>query len=135
MAPEVIRGDSYDGRCDWWSVGIIIFECLYGKHSFLVQAIYTCANLLTNPVLLGFTPFACEDRHKTKLKILKHKESLKFPNELLEVSKPPSVEALDIISRLLVEKEHRLCSRRYELNDYTRKTYGVWHNSYMTSTC
>lgn len=26
MAPEVIRGDFYDGRCDWWSIGIILFE-------------------------------------------------------------------------------------------------------------
>ena len=26
MAPEVIRGDLYDGRCDWWSVGIIMYE-------------------------------------------------------------------------------------------------------------
>ena len=26
MAPEVIRGELYDGRCDWWSVGIIMFE-------------------------------------------------------------------------------------------------------------
>ena len=26
MAPEVIRGDLYDGRCDWWSVAIIMYE-------------------------------------------------------------------------------------------------------------
>ena len=26
MAPEVVRGDPYDGRCDWWSIGIILFE-------------------------------------------------------------------------------------------------------------
>ena len=25
MAPEVIRGDLYDGRCDWWSIGIILY--------------------------------------------------------------------------------------------------------------
>jgi serine/threonine protein kinase len=26
MAPEVIRGHPYDGRCDWWSAGIILYE-------------------------------------------------------------------------------------------------------------
>lgn len=31
MAPEVIRGERYDGRCDWWSIGIIMYECLFGK--------------------------------------------------------------------------------------------------------
>ena len=35
MAPEVIRGDPYDGRCDWWSVGIILYEV--SKESFGTQ--------------------------------------------------------------------------------------------------
>ena len=26
MAPEVIRGELYDGRCDWWSIGIMLYE-------------------------------------------------------------------------------------------------------------
>ncbi len=32
MAPEVIRGEHYDGRCDWWSIGIILYDrCLFPR--------------------------------------------------------------------------------------------------------
>lgn len=36
MAPEVIRGDLYDGRCDWWSIGIILYE-VCSRAAFLVH--------------------------------------------------------------------------------------------------
>lgn len=82
-------------------------------------------------MLTGYTPFACEDRHNTKLRILKHHETLHFPDPD-DQPQPVSAEALNIIKRMLVEKEYRLCTRRYELNDYTKKYYNVsgsiWHD-------
>lgn len=65
-----------------------------------------------------------ESRNDTKIKILKHKETLRFP---LAHESPQivSLDALDLMQKLLVEKEHRLCTRRYELNDYTHKFMGV----------
>lgn len=31
MAPEILLGSSYDARVDLWSIGIILYECLFGK--------------------------------------------------------------------------------------------------------
>lgn len=72
--------------------------------------------------LYGFTPFACEDRHQTKLKILHHKKALVFPQ--MENIAEPSIQALDLMMLILVEKEKRLCTRQYELNDFTKKLVG-----------
>lgn len=59
MAPEVVAGKPYDARCDWWSIGIILYECLYGHTPFLSE----------------------EGRHVTKSNILKHKELFDFPSQ------------------------------------------------------
>lgn len=34
MGPEVYRKDAYGKECDWWSVGIIMFEMLFGGPPF-----------------------------------------------------------------------------------------------------
>ncbi|KAE8377404.1 kinase-like domain-containing protein [Aspergillus bertholletiae] len=93
MAPEVIRGNLYDGRCDWWSVGIILYECLY-----------------------GFTPFAAKDRETTKWKIHHHHQTLHFPGER-HTDRIVSTEASDFMNRLLQEKEYRLSCDAYRQND------------------
>ncbi|KAJ7647041.1 kinase-like domain-containing protein [Roridomyces roridus] len=56
MSPEVIRGHGYSYSCDWWSLGVIMYECLYGG-----------------------PPFASDSRHVTRQKILNRKQALKFP--------------------------------------------------------
>lgn len=88
MAPEVIQEGEYDARCDWWSLGIILYECLYGQ-----------------------TPFFSEvgGRQETKRNIVNHRTTFGFPCQ-------PAVSrrCMDLMSALIREKETRLCSSRYQ---------------------
>ncbi|KAH8726423.1 hypothetical protein GQ44DRAFT_825763 [Phaeosphaeriaceae sp. PMI808] len=112
MAPEVIRGTAYDGRCDWWSIGIILYECLY-----------------------GYTPFFCENRPATKARILDHGRWLRFPHEQRYARPnidriplmPVSCNAIDLIMRLLEERQDRLSAKSYRENDWVlhNKTVGA----------
>ncbi|RDW78061.1 protein kinase-like protein [Coleophoma crateriformis] len=87
MAPEVVKGHAYDARCDWWSLAVILYECLYGH-----------------------TPFLAEEggRQQTKNNIVRHHETFHFPEK-------PSVSRCcrNLIRSIIQDKEHRLCSRRY----------------------
>ncbi|KAG6920277.1 hypothetical protein DXG01_005046 [Tephrocybe rancida] len=83
MSPEVIRGHGYSYTCDWWSLGVIMYECLY-----------------------GFPPFVSNSRHVTRQKILNWKQSLRFP------SRPRvSHEGVSLMQQLLCEPEERLGSQ------------------------
>ncbi|KAF9482115.1 kinase-like protein [Pholiota conissans] len=83
MSPEVIRGHGYSYSCDWWSLGVIMFECLY-----------------------GFPPFVSNSRHVTRQKILNWKQALRFPARPVV-----SHEAINLMQQLLCEPEDRLGSQ------------------------
>ncbi|TGJ78373.1 hypothetical protein E0Z10_g10390 [Xylaria hypoxylon] len=34
LAPEVYSGRGYDVRADWWSLGVLFYECIYNKRPF-----------------------------------------------------------------------------------------------------
>ncbi|KAK4054541.1 hypothetical protein OIV83_001035 [Microbotryomycetes sp. JL201] len=84
MAVEVIRGLGYDQSCDWWSLGIILFEMLFGH-----------------------PPFVSKNRQLTRQKILNWRTHLRFPT-----APRISREAQDLISSLVCEPQDRLGSER-----------------------
>ncbi|KAK7272107.1 hypothetical protein RJT34_28508 [Clitoria ternatea] len=71
IAPEIITGSGHTSAVDWWALGILLYEMLY-----------------------GYTPFRGKTRQKTFANIL-HKD-LKFPK-----SKPVSLHAKQLIYWLL----------------------------------
>ncbi|XP_056336865.1 rho-associated protein kinase 2-like isoform X4 [Danio aesculapii] len=84
ISPEVLMsqgGTGFYGReCDWWSVGVFIYE-----------------------LLVGDTPFYSESLVGTYGKIMDHKNSLTFPDDI-EMSK----DAKDLICAFLSSREVRL---------------------------
>ncbi|XAR64651.1 Non-specific serine/threonine protein kinase [Bertholletia excelsa] len=83
LAPEIIKGEGHGSAVDWWTLGIFLYELLYGK-----------------------TPFKGAGNEETLANVVL--QSLKFPESPLV-----SFHARDLIRGLLVkEPENRLGSER-----------------------
>jgi serine/threonine protein kinase len=84
ISPEVLRSQGGDGcygqECDWWSLGVILYE-----------------------MLTGDTPFADDSLVAVYGKIMNHRNSLQFPDDV-ELKQS----ARDFISALIREREERL---------------------------
>jgi serine/threonine protein kinase len=44
LAPEVYEGKGYSCEVDWWSLGVLFYECIYNK---VRQSLYVCCEMLT----------------------------------------------------------------------------------------
>ncbi|MXQ81262.1 hypothetical protein E5288_WYG005791 [Bos mutus] len=80
IAPEVLLRKGYTQLCDWWSVGVILFEMLVGQPPFLAP-----------------TPT------ETQLKVINWESTLHIPAQV-----ELSPEARDLIAKLCCAAEHRL---------------------------
>lgn len=80
IAPEVFAQKGYGLECDWWSLGVIMYECL-----------------------VGYPPFYAEHPMETCRKIVRYPETLKIPPEA-----GLSWAAKDCIFRLICGARRRL---------------------------
>lgn len=80
IAPEVFLKEGYTEVCDWWSVGVIMFE-----------------------MLVGYPPFCSETAQETYRRIINWKHTLRFPEDC-----HISLEAKHLIQALCCDQHERL---------------------------
>jgi len=82
IAPEVFMQTGYSSACDWWSLGVIMYE-----------------------MLIGYPPFCSETPQETYRKVMTWRETLVFPPEV-----PISNEARDLINKFCCDADRRIGS-------------------------
>jgi len=99
MAPEVLSNQGYGCDCDWWSLGVILYECLVGHTPFWAETPQdTCKRILSRqahavPAAVGATlSNGCKDMLQ---RLLRPSKSRLGRNGFAEIKEHPWVSDLD----------------------------------------
>lgn len=93
MAPEILRKQGYFYSVDWWSLGISLYELLYGRVNFFLYQLYLFLTFYFQ------RPFQGKTNEELQRSILY--DSIEFPKEV-----NVSSDAINFIKELLQRDIH-----------------------------
>ncbi|CDO93377.1 unnamed protein product [Kluyveromyces dobzhanskii CBS 2104] len=93
IAPEVIRGNGHTAAVDWWTLGILIYEMLF-----------------------GFTPFKGDNTNQTFSNVLKNEVVIPNNNETTRACK-------DLIKKLLIKNENKRLGSKLGASDIKKHPF------------
>merc|ERR1712173_536418 len=98
IAPEVFTKKGYGEECDWWSLGVILFECV-----------------------VGYPPFYADTPMNTVKRIVNYRKTLRIPKEA-NLSKS----CKDVIFRPICAPKKRLSYHQLKRHSWFKRV--PWHN-------
>ncbi|PWA27540.1 hypothetical protein CCH79_00000244 [Gambusia affinis] len=117
ISPEILQAmedgkGKYGPECDWWSLGVCMYEMLYGETPFYAESLVETYGKIMNHKVSRLEFSAAVRR--VSLAVFSHsrlsdvisfeQERFQFPQQITDVSE----EAKDLIRRLICSREHRL---------------------------
>ncbi|XP_067667200.1 serine/threonine-protein kinase ULK3-like isoform X2 [Haliotis asinina] len=122
MAPEIICKGEYDARVDLWSIGVILYECLFGRAPFASQSFKELGSKIWDdkPVELPYGVDITEEARDLLLQLLKRnpEERITFENffahPFVDMAHMPSDDSLSQAIELVTQAVTKDNERNYK---------------------
>ncbi|XP_041370529.1 serine/threonine-protein kinase ULK3-like [Gigantopelta aegis] len=111
MAPEIICQTAYDARVDLWSIGVILYECLFGKAPFASESFKELSVKLrdSRPVQLPYGVEISDEARDLILRLLKRNPDERisfdefFLHPFVDLDHVPSKDSLPKAIKIVTE--------------------------------
>lgn len=127
MAPEIVRKHQYDAKADLWSVGVILYECLFGKAPYSSRTIEELLLRIrkAEPIVLPPNAKISNECHDLLRRLLAHEPAERisftdfFAHPFLDLKTFPSEQtlkkAIDLVTQAVEHDEKHNCKEAYYL--------------------
>lgn len=127
MAPEIVRKHQYDAKADLWSVGVILYECLFGKAPYSSRTIEELLLRIrkAEPIVLPPNARISNECHDLLRRLLAHEPAQRisfadfFAHPFLDLKTFPSEQtlkkAIDLVTQAVGHDEKRNYKEAYYL--------------------